>query len=66
MPRDVLIGETAQRLNVSTSYARYLVDTRRIRARRTTGGVRLVDARSLEKFAAEREKARAEREAAVK
>ena len=47
------IGEAAQLLGVSSDRVRQLADDGALETRRTTGGHRLVDGRSLARFAAE-------------
>lgn len=50
----LLVGEAAKRLGISVSGVRWLTDVGRIRCVRTSGGVRLLSARDVERLVAER------------
>jgi excisionase family DNA binding protein len=55
MSRYLLPREVARILGISPTGVRWLVDTRRLRATRTPGGVRLISAADLERIKRERD-----------
>lgn len=59
--RWVPVGVAARIIGVNPSYIRYLVDTRRLPAKRLTFGIRLVERRAAERFAEERAQRQAAR-----
>src|SRR5713101_3055912 len=50
----VTVGAAARAIGVHHSYVRMLVDTGRLRAKRTSFGIRLIDRAAVERFARER------------
>ncbi len=52
--RWVTVGAAARAIGVHHSYVRMLVDTGRLRAKRTSFGIRLIDWAAVERFARER------------
>ena len=52
--RRIPVAVAARIIGVSPSYVRYLVDARRLPAKRTTFGIRLLDREAVERFADER------------
>jgi excisionase family DNA binding protein len=50
----VTVGAAARLIGVHHSYVRILVDTGRLRAKRTSFGIRLIDRVAVERFARER------------
>jgi len=52
--RWVTVTVAARMIGVSPSYVRYLVDARRLPAKRVTFGIRLVQRCAVERFALER------------
>ena len=52
--RWISVGQVARIIGVRPGYVRFLVDTGRLRAKRSSFGIRLVDKRAAERFAAER------------
>ncbi len=61
----LLVSEAAKRLGISVSGVRWLTDVGRIRCIRTSGGVRLLSARDVERLATERVARKKAREAGV-
>ena len=55
MSRKLLVGEAAERLGITASGVRWLVDTGRIRSVRTPRGVRLCSSRDVERLRRERQ-----------
>lgn len=58
--RWISVAVAARIIGVSPSYVRYLTDARRLSARRTTFGIRLLDREAVERFADERAQRQAE------
>jgi excisionase family DNA binding protein len=50
----VTVGAAARLIGVHHSYVRILVDTRKLRAQRTSFGIRLIDRVAVERFARQR------------
>lgn len=59
--RWIAVAEAARIIGMSRGYVRLLVDTGQLRGKRTVFGIRLIDRTSVERFAQERARRRAER-----